>query len=387
MAASTALRLVTLGAHESIRLDYFAGTFALHTDEHEDELTAYWYALGEQVLPTGEMPDVRKSRHYDKTLFHPSGISLELSAKDSNKSTAGQALLTIPGAAWGSLDATERRDLIIDIGSWPGFLRCTRLDCQITVLNPLITIEELIEEVAKGRLWPLRYQSQNTYEQRDKDGLLIGPPTQYFGSAQSECRVRIYDHAAMHGWDTPSLRVENQIRKELADQHFQRLYTRCRGEREQEPLFVSQEELTVKDVLSQHADFRDTSRWEGRPKPRKWAQMAERPAWWAEMLSHTAEPLQRSYKPELAWDASANAMVDQYGRKAYLDTMHKALTHDLEPGAVLTARLLQMAGKLKKGDDELLAAAVPPEKAEEARRLVREMTAKAAVLEEHLPLD
>ena len=387
MSSSTSMRLVTVGPHESIRLDYCANTFALHTDEHEDELTAYWYSLGEKALPTGERPDVRKSRHYDKTLFHPSGLTLEISPKTSHKPTAGTALLVIPGAVWGSLDATERRDLIIDIGSWPGHLRCTRLDCQITVLNPPITVEEIIEEVANGRLWPLRYQSQNTYQIRDKNGLLIGSPTQYFGSVKSDSRVRIYDHAELQGWDCASLRVENQLRKELADQHFQRLYKRCRAERDKEPLFVIQEELTVKDVLSQHADFRDTSRWSGRPKPRRWAQTAVKPDWWSEILSHSSEPLQRSYKPELAWDASANAMVDQYGRKGWLDTMHKALMTDMDPKLVWAARLAQAAGKLKKEDRELLVDSLPPEKAEAARYLFDEMTAAAARVEEHLPID
>ena len=381
------MRLVSPGPHESIRTDYASFTFALHTDEHEDELTAYWYALAEKVLPTGERPDVRKSRHHDKTLFHPSGVTLEISPKTSQKPTAGTALLTISGGGWGSLDATERRDLIIDIGRWPGFLRCTRWDCQITVLEPPITVEEIIEEVSKGRLWIVRYRTQNTYEQRDKDGLLVGSPTQYFGSRQSDSLVRIYDHAALHGWGCDSLRVENQLRKELADQHFRRLYSRCLAEREKEPLFVTQEELTVKDVLSQHADFRDTSMWAGRPKPRKWAQTAVKPDWWAEILDHSAEPLQRSYKPELAWEASAEAMVEQYGRKVWLDTFHKALMTDMDPVIVFGGRLAQMAGKLKKEDRQLLVESLPPEKAAEAKRLYDEMTAAAAMLEEHLPVD
>ena len=381
------MRLVSPGAHESIRTDYAAFTFALHTDEHEDELTAYWYGLAEKCLPTRERPDVRRSRHHDKTLFHPSGITLELSAKTSKKPTAGTALLTVPGGGWGSLDATERRDLIIDIGSWPGFIHCTRWDCQITVLEPPITVEEIIREVSNGRLWILRYQSQNTYEQRDKDGLLIGSPTQYFGSKTSACIVRVYDHGAMHGWDRPSLRVENQIRKDLAHQHFLRLYNRCRSEREKEPLFVIQEELTVKDVLSQHADFRDTSKWAGRPKPRKWAQTAVKPDWWSEILSHSSEPLQRSYKPELAWAASNKAGLEQYGRKQFLHLAHQHLETGMPLPGLMLKHLMQMAAKLKKEDAQLLADSVAPEKAEEARRLVQRMTSDAAVLEERWPVD
>ena len=57
-------------------------------------------------------------------------------------------------------------------------------------------------------------------------------------------------------------------------------------------IFLVQEETTVKDALMQHADLKDTSMWAGRSKPRNWASQAPRPDWYAEMLSHTADPLQ-----------------------------------------------------------------------------------------------
>ena len=73
---------------------------------------------------------------------------------------------------------------------------------------------------------------------------------------------------------------------------------RAYDERHVEPIFVTQEERTVKDALSQHADFKDTSAYEGRPKPKKWAQSAPRPDWWTEMLAHKADPLKLQHKVE-----------------------------------------------------------------------------------------
>ena len=162
------------------------------------------------------------------------------------------------------------------------------------------------------------------WEKRDKDGLLLEPPTQYFGSPQSNVRLRIYDHGAKHDWQIPSLRVEAQLRKDVADQHFRRLHTRCSTEVDADPLFVCQEEETVKDTLKQHAVLKDTSKWEGRKKPRKWAQEAPEAPWWEEMLSHTADPLTLTHRAELDWDKTIDALMEQYGRKLFLWSSREA---------------------------------------------------------------
>ena len=189
-------KLVSSGPQESCRTDYSSHTFKLHTAEHAEEMHAYVWDLAEKVLPTGKALDVQKGQFFDFRFSHPSGIAWEMSPDDSQKSTRNCGSLCVPGAAWGALDAAERRDLIIDIYRWPGYYRTTRWDAQITALNPPITIYEIIEQVAAGRLWAARIASQQSWERRDKDGLIIEPPTQYFGSPQSNVRVRFYDHGA-----------------------------------------------------------------------------------------------------------------------------------------------------------------------------------------------
>ena len=63
-----------------------------------------------------------------------------------------------------------------------------------------LTIEQIIDDVAEGKLWAARIGSEQSWSRRDKEGGLIEPPTQYFGSPQSNVRVRIYDHGAKHDW-------------------------------------------------------------------------------------------------------------------------------------------------------------------------------------------
>jgi len=378
----TSMRLASPSPTPSVRTDYSSHTFKIHTQDHEDELFAYAMDLSEKILPTRSRLEPSKGQYFDVKYLHACGISLEFTPIESPKSTAGCALLNLPGAAWGSLDASERRDLIIDVGSWPGLYRTTRWDPQITVIDPPITVDKIIDDVAAGRMWPARFATQQAWERRDKDGLLIEPPTQYFGSPQSNVRLRIYDHGAKHDWAVPSLRVEAQLRKEVADQHFKRLYKRCTEEADVDPLLVSQESRTVKDALKQHAPFKDTSKWEGRPKPRRWAQSASEPAWWEEMLQHEAEPLTLTHRAELDWDKTIVALKEQYGRKLWLFVWGEWLKSDSDPDDVLFRLLVECGGKLKKDDAELLASVAPAGKKRLARELVRRSAHLAATIEE-----
>lgn len=355
----TDLKLRSAGPADLCQTDFSAHTFKLPGADHEDDLYAYVHDLAEKILPCGGFNDPVKGRYFDMVLAHQSGIALELTPWDSERSTRGCALLSLPGAAWSSLNAEERRDLIIDIRNWPGFYRTTRWDPQITVVNPPRTIDQVIEDVAAGRLWATKFTTQMPYEKRDKNGLLIEPPTQYFGSTQSNVRLRIYDHGAKHDWGVPSLRVEAQLRKEIADRHFRRLAERCYDERAAEPLFIAAETLTVKDALSQHADLRDTSKWEGRPKPRKWAQTAPKAGWWEEMLQHEGNPLTVAQKAELDWDKTIDAMIDQYGRKLFLWSTREALVRGITSAEVMEQLRINCAARLKKGDDALVASQVP----------------------------
>lgn len=376
MKASYKLR--SNGPQESCRTDYSSHTFKLHTAEHAEEMHAYAYDLAEKVLPTGKPFDVRKGKFFEYRYEHDSGLQWEMSPDDSEKSTKNCGSLVLPGALWGALDAAERRDLIVDIYKWPGYFRTTRWDAQITALDPAITIYEVIEQVAAGKLWCARIASQQSHSRRDKDGLLIEPPTQYFGSPQSNVRVRIYDHGAKYDWRVPSLRVEAQLRKDTADQHFARLGSRCLSEIDSDPLFVVEEARTVKDALMQHADLKDTSMWAGRRKPRNWASEAPRPSWYAEILQHKPDPLQIAHKAELDWDTTVQTMVEQYGRKFWLWAHRETVRKGMNEDQILGALMLRCATKLKKGDAELLASQVPSENREDVIKYVLEAQNLAA---------
>ena len=365
-------------AQESCRSDYMTLTYKLSSRDDEEDLFAYLYDFAEKVLPTGEFDGPHRGRHYERSYSHRAGVNFEMSPLDSDKISRGYWALSVSGRGLGALDAKERCNLIYDLRNWPGFKRCTRWDPQITVLNPQKRVDEIVDDVREGNLWSGKMQSSQVYERRDHLGGIKEPPTQYFGSASSNIRLRVYDHGAMHGWETPSLRVEAQMRKAPADQHFRRLAERLTTELEYEPLFLSQEALTVKQALQQHADFRDTSKWAGRKKPEKWRQSAPVPSWWTELLQVEADPLAISHKPEVTWVQAMESMFPQYGRKLVLFVIHTALKEGKSHFEVMDEVLCRAAAYVKLEDASALADALPDEDPQLIKRLVRQWTDAAA---------
>ena len=363
------MELASTGPHESVRTDYLTVTFRFQDEDQEQDLLAYFHDLAEKVLPAGGFRPTRAGRHYALVYQHDSGVTVETSPPSSVRSTHGSMSVTLSGAVWGALDAWERSCLIRDIRQWPGYYHCTRWDPQITVLDPPITVAQVVEEVEAGRLWATGFSQQNPWGHRKADGSFTSPPTQYFGSPSSSIRLRVYDHGAAHSWGIPSLRVEVQIRKRYATDHFNRLAARCIAERETPPLLVTAEETSVKDALVQHADFRDTSRWEGRQRPTKWRQTAPKSPWWDEMLQHRGDPAALSHKPKVTLDRARVACINQYGRKLAMNFLFEIVCGKENGAHAQKMFFLDCCGQLRPEDLLELLALVPEESKDAMRRL------------------
>lgn len=369
------LELVSTGPHESCRTDYLTVTFKFTKEDEEQDLLAYFHDLAEKILPSGGFNPTRPGKNHAYVYAHDSGVTIETSPLDCTRSTRGTMSVTLSGDVWGSLDAWERSCLLRDIREWPGYYHCTRWDAQITVLNPPITVEQIVRDVEAGRLWAAGFSQQNPWGQRKGDGSFASPPTQYFGSPQSNIRLRIYDHGHKHQWGQPSLRVEAQIRKRYANDHTIRLFGRCQLERETPPLLVTAEERTVKDVLAQHADFRDTTRWEGRQRPTKWRQSAPKSPWWDEILQHRGDPAQLSHKPAVTLERAEAACKLQYGRKLSKGWLVQMVKGKANWKLVLFRFFLECGEQLKPDDLlELLAYCKDEEEKQEMRQLFHQLT-------------
>ncbi len=352
-------------ATPSTRVDWWSGTYRIHSRDDLWILKGYLRSLADRILPDAEWAQPSKGRFYKVRERHPSGLQIQhnggLPAAGTleRKSTDGLASIEIPGQVWGFLGPADRRDLIGDLRASFHLMRTTRLDLQTTILEPEQDAEWIVQEVAAGRLWPKGFGVGMAYANRNLHGDLHGACTQYFGGKESDIRSRHYDKAAERGWEIPAVRHEVQLRNDHADQWFRRMAERCQAEPALGPLLMTAEAATVKDALGSLVDFRDTSRWEGRRKPRNWAQTAPVPPWWSEVVGHSPTPLAVEYRPPGDLEASVATMRAQFGRKYALWLLLEALKASQAVPVSATDVALRCIADLDEGDWKVLAQLAP----------------------------
>ena len=377
-------------AEASCRTDYSVHTFKTPKRESVEELYSYVYDLGEALFPTKRPLEVRKGRHYTHLYIHPIGLRFSTCQSASSDSenvehpNYGSSLLEIPGQVWGLLNAKHRNDLICDIGGWEGLYRTTRWDPEITILYPEMGAGELVDAVTAGDIWAKGYGVHEQVAPRNLHGALKGGATQYFGARQANSRIRVYDKAAESGWETPALRVEAQLRHELANQHFKRLYRRCNEQIDNAPLLTNAEDTTVKEALSQHADLRDTSKWRGKRKPKNWAQEAPKLRWWDDALEGAYSPISVSYRAQEDLEKSVEHCAHQYGRKLFKAALLRAHQTGMQPMLVFAEFFGRCGAYLKEEDLADLLRATPEKDHQWVRDTFRECANFGHWASEHL---
>ncbi len=380
---------------DSTRVDWLSCTIVLHTDELLNDLFAYVREMGYRLDPRAEWTDPMRAKHFATVIRHPSGIQLQFSApeglptlrrqhSDRPVPNAGLASLEITGKAFGTLDVRERMDLFMTLRHWIGFKHVTRLDVQTTLLNPEVDAEYLVREVEAGRLWAKGFGKGQTYLERNLHGEVAGPVTLYLGGRDSDKRYRGYDKGAEARWDVPAIRHELQARDEPADAIFRRLTDRGKLEDGKGPLLMSAEETTVRDALGSMVDFRDTSRWEGRRKPNRWAQFAPVPEWWERVLKQRPLPVEVEYRPPTDLSAAVRACTEQYGRKVALEVFRRVEADSRALDDVLEEVFLDFASRLKRDDWQEVARLHPELSREALRQSFDVLTQDAALWTEGL---
>lgn len=305
--------LIPPGPTPSCRVDYGSWTFKVPDSVSVERLREFHANICYHVMPNGEFMAPKTGRHFEQVWDHDSGCSLELTEPESKKRNSGLALLNIPGSVFAAFCPRERINLYSDVASIEGFYRCTRLDTQFTVLDPPIQIEQLCDSVEAGNLWAKNFSTQRTHGDRARDGSWRKPPTCYFGASDSPTIGRIYSHGAKHGWDIPDIRFEVQQRKRNADDTFRALVNRTKEELTEGPLLLVKEANLVMSVSGEKLDIRDTSGIDRHAVGGKWLRKAPRAAWYDELISEAAAPVERRSRPVPTLDQTVRAGIDQYG--------------------------------------------------------------------------
>lgn len=307
------MTLAPQGPTPSCRVDYASWTFKLRDEEACENLLNLGWNVGHHVLPQGAMSPPRQGKHFQEVRSHDSGVQVELTSPKSERRNAGLGLLTVPGQVLASLDSKERNELYIEVYSFEGFYRCTRLDTQFTVLNPPLSIYDFVSEVQSGNIWAKNYSAGQPDLQVDRAGNFRRPPTWYFGTSDSPTRARIYKHGAKWDWDIDDIRFEVQQRKRNADDTFRSLVKGSRSELIDAPLLLVNEANLVLAVSSEKLDLRDTSEIDREALGGKWLRKAPRVSWYSEMLEGAGEPVERRARPVPTLRQSMKACSDQYG--------------------------------------------------------------------------
>lgn len=376
------IQLEPPGPTESCRPDYATFTFKLHSSEHCAALVDFANDIGFHVAPNGYLGEPRPGRHAAEVREHCSGVSVELTHPDSPRRNAGLGVLNIPGQIFAALDCKERYNLYEDVYSWSGFYRCTRLDTQLTVLNPPISMEEFCDEVQIGNIWAKNYSSGMPYGERGRDGNWRKPPTQYFGSPESPTRARIYRHGAKLDWDIPDIRFEVQQRKRNANDTFRALVKTTREEAHVGPLLLANESILVKNVAMEKLDLRDTSQCDRAEMGSKWLRKAPRVSWYWDLVSAPEAPVERSAVPAKTLEQSVKAMKEQYGGKGFAKLLQVMATErcGLEPAAAMFA--LGMAQYCKEEHRAIAKQGLDADDQAEVDRLYTQLTKEAAFISE-----
>lgn len=307
--------LLPPGPTPSCRVDSLTCSYKLRSADACDELINLGWNVGYFVMPTGVMQPPRGARLFEKAFHHDSGVYIELTPPSSSRKNAGSGILTVPGAVLAALDARERLDLYLELYSFEGFYRCTRIDTQLTVLDPVVTIYEFLDEVSAGNIWAKGFSSGQPYARYDRSGKHLIAPTWYFGAPDSPTRVRIYDHGVKHQWSVPTMRIETQQRKRNADDTFRSLVKSAIKEVDNEPLLLVGEANLVKAVSREKADLRDTTGIDREKMGSKWLRKAPRLSWYAELVDAPGAPVERRARPVPTLGQSVSAGVAQYGGK------------------------------------------------------------------------
>ena len=250
------------------------------------------------------------------TWQHDSGVRVELSQPNTGTRNEGLGTATIPGSVLAALMPEERQALYRELYLWEGFFRCTRIDTQITVLDPEWSIYRFVDEASSGNVWAKGFATGQPFMQVDRSGNHRIPPTWYFGATDSPTRARIYDHGAKHNWDVPTIRFETQQRKRNADDTFRFLVKQQEKELDNAPLLLAVEANVCKLVSKEKLDLRDTTGIDREALGGKWLRKAPRLSWYADLIDAPGEPVERRARPVPTLEQSMRAMADQYGGNA-----------------------------------------------------------------------
>ena len=374
-------------AESSCRLDWLSLSLFGATVDAQREQLAYCFFLAEHTAEGGEWQQGAGRRFFANSLYHPSGIQVRWTDPEEEGMNRGLVSLDLRGDALAALDAEQRKAVYLDFADMEGFKQCTRLDSQVTVVNPGATAEYILQQVRKRRLWIKGFSTYGEPASKNQWGEPSTGATISWGSVKSATRCRTYNKQAESNWDQPAVRHEVQLRKQPARDRFNSLIEQLRlegGDKE-----TTAEAHFVQSVLDQQMAYLDTSRLADRTDeqgwPERWARDSKRPDWWKEVVNVQPTEMKTKWRLTKALEDAVEARDKQYGR---ISAKWIAKRVWVDGAALADARneeLTRAFVRMKDEDIEEVCAMVPEEERDAARKWMKDTRRKAAKRAEDLP--
>ena len=219
------------------------------------------------------------SRHFERCFRHEIGARFEVSGANA-ETNALTSVLNLSGLYWALSSVYEQMRFISHLHSFKGRYHYTRLDAQVTTLNPTQSAEQICIDVEERRLWPKGYQGWEQKGIRDLDGNVLNGASACFGASVSNRRATSYNKAAEQGWDIPARRDEVRLRGDWAEQHTNAIATAIAGAASENEAISAYQE-TTSAAIAQHMQYLDIT-GTPIPKPQNWARGKKAPKWWSE---------------------------------------------------------------------------------------------------------
>ena len=347
----------------SCRLDWLSVSLFGATERRQREQLSYFFSLLSAIADSATWPEPAPSKFFENAVSHEAGLSIKWSKPESGTTNQGLISVDIRGTAFLALEREHRKALYLDIAEMEGFKQCTRLDAQRTILNPLISAEEIHQQLLGGTCW---VKGQRSFRQM---GPLTGlnatsdASTVMWGAPESAVRARSYNKAAESKWDVPAVRHEVQLRRQPARDKFNALVEQLQVEQAQEQ--TSAENAFVQSVLNQHMAYLDTTRLAKLTRknwPKNWAQRCKNAEWWdKEVITGDPKEIKTQWRLQKKLEDSVAASNAQYGRILAKWFFVKTHRDQMTPQDALLDMSAQWVLRLKDEDLEDLLALIPEE--------------------------
>lgn len=279
----------------SLRPDWIAASFRSASEAHREKTWQLIQDAVERVAPGMGWQASPASRHFEICFKHDLGVRFETAPLDAPQN-AGVSLVNFTGRYFALSSVYEQMRLLLQLHQFKGRYHWTRLDCQVTTLNPSQSAEQIVADIEQRVLWIKGYQGWRPEGLRDIDGNHVNGLSAHFGAVTSDRQATSYNKAAEQGWETPARRDETRLRGQWAEEHCDAIATAVAGAASENEAIEAYQSATS-CAIAQHMQYLDIT-GTPIPKPKNWARGRKAPKWWNETLETKHEPLKLSRRPQ-----------------------------------------------------------------------------------------